>query len=32
MGWRITVVNPTGGAASGIKPEVWVVCVDAATP
>jgi hypothetical protein len=28
-GWRITVVNPTGGAASGVKPEVWVVC---ATP
>ena len=28
-GWRITVVNPTGGAASGIRPEVWVVCVDA---
>jgi hypothetical protein len=28
-GWRITVVNPAGGAASGIKPEVWVVC---ATP
>jgi len=28
-GWRITVVNPTGGAASGIKPEVWVVCVPA---
>jgi hypothetical protein len=28
MGWRITVVNPTGGgAASGIRPEVWVVCV-----
>jgi hypothetical protein len=26
-GWRITVVNPTGGAASGIRPEVWVVCV-----
>jgi hypothetical protein len=26
-GWRITVVNPTGGAASGIKPEVWAVCV-----
>jgi hypothetical protein len=26
-GWRITVVNPSGGAASGIKPEVWVVCV-----
>lgn len=31
MGWRITVVNPTGGAASGIRPEVWAVCVDAAT-
>jgi hypothetical protein len=28
-GWRITVVNPTGGAATGIKPEVWAVC---ATP
>jgi hypothetical protein len=28
-GWRITVVNPAGGAASGIKPEVWVVCVAA---
>ena len=26
-GWRITVVNPTGGATTGIKPEVWVVCV-----
>jgi hypothetical protein len=26
-GWRITVVNPAGGAASGIKPEVWVVCI-----
>jgi hypothetical protein len=26
-GWRITVVNPTGGAASGVKPEVWVVCI-----
>jgi hypothetical protein len=26
-GWRITVVNPTGGAASGIRPEVWAVCV-----
>ena len=25
-GWRITVVNPIGGAASGIRPEVWVVC------
>jgi hypothetical protein len=28
-GWRITVVNPTGGATTGIRPEVWVVCVDA---
>jgi hypothetical protein len=28
-GWRITVVNPIGGSASGIRPEVWVVCVDA---
>ena len=26
-GWRITVVNPAGGAVSGIRPEVWVVCV-----
>jgi hypothetical protein len=25
-GWRITVVNPTGGAATGIKPEVWAIC------
>ena len=28
-GWRITVVNPTGGATTGIRPEVWVVCVPA---
>jgi hypothetical protein len=28
-GWRITVVNPTGGAASGIRPEVWAVCAPA---
>ena len=26
-GWRITIVNPAGGAASGIRPEVWAVCV-----
>lgn len=26
-GWRITVVNPAGGAVSGVRPEVWVVCV-----
>ena len=30
-GWRITVFNPIGGAASGIRPEVWVVCVAAPT-
>lgn len=28
-GWRITVVNPTGGATTGIRPEVWAVCVPA---
>jgi hypothetical protein len=28
-GWRITVFNPTGGAATGIRPEVWAVCVPA---
>ncbi|MEY2515398.1 MAG: hypothetical protein QOJ89_2756 [bacterium] len=28
-GWRITVVNPIGGSASGIRPEVWVICVAA---
>ncbi|MEY2515132.1 MAG: hypothetical protein QOJ89_2490 [bacterium] len=31
-GWRITVVNPIGGSASGIRPEVWVVCVAAPAP
>jgi hypothetical protein len=30
-GWRITVVN-SSGPATGIKPEVWVVCVNAPTP
>jgi hypothetical protein len=30
-GWRITVFNPIGGAASGVRPEVWVVCVAAPT-
>jgi hypothetical protein len=30
-GWRITVVNPAGGSPSGIRPEVWVVCVAAPT-
>jgi len=28
-GWRITIVNPAGGAVAGIRPEVWVVCVQA---
>ncbi len=28
-GWRITVVNPAGGSPSGIRPEVWVVCIAA---
>jgi hypothetical protein len=31
-GWRITIVNPAGGAAAGIRPEVWVTCVAAPTP
>jgi hypothetical protein len=31
-GWRITIVNPAGGDLTGIRPEVWVVCVDAPTP
>jgi hypothetical protein len=25
-GWRATVLNPSGGVTSGIRPEVWVVC------
>lgn len=28
-GWRITVINPLGGAAVSIRPQVWVVCVSA---
>ena len=28
-GWRITVTNTTGGATTGIRPEVWVSCVPA---
>jgi hypothetical protein len=31
-GWRITIVNPVGGDPTGIRPEVWVVCVNAPTP
>lgn len=30
-GWRITVTNTTGGVTTGIRPEVWVICVPAAT-
>jgi hypothetical protein len=26
-GWRITVLNIPGGVTTGIRPEVWVVCV-----
>jgi hypothetical protein len=25
-GWRITVDNPAGGVAAGIRPEVWAIC------
>jgi hypothetical protein len=25
-GWRITVLNPAGGATTGIRPEIWVIC------
>jgi hypothetical protein len=31
-GWRITVINVAGGVTTGIRPEVWVVCVPAPTP
>jgi hypothetical protein len=30
-GWRITVFNPTGGATTGLRPTVWVVCAAAPT-
>jgi hypothetical protein len=29
LGWRITVQNPAGGVTVGIRPTVWVVCVNA---
>lgn len=29
LGWRITVENPPGGVNAGIRPTVWVVCVNA---
>jgi hypothetical protein len=28
-GWRVTVTNLAGGVTTGIRPEVWVVCVTA---
>jgi hypothetical protein len=28
-GWRVTVTNLPGGVTTGIRPEVWVVCVAA---
>jgi hypothetical protein len=28
-GWQLTVLNPAGGVTTGIRPEVWVVCVPA---
>jgi len=28
-GWRLTVFNPTGGAAQTLTPTVWVFCVPA---
>ena len=31
-GWRITVVNPAGGVTTGIRPEVWAICVPAIAP
>ena len=27
LGWRITVLNPAGGITTGIRPEVWVICL-----
>lgn len=28
-GWRLTVFNPAGGVAAGLRPQVWVICTDA---
>jgi hypothetical protein len=28
-GWKATMFNPPGGDVSGIRPDVWVVCVPA---
>jgi len=25
-GWRTSVLNPTGGTTTGLRPEVWVIC------
>ena len=27
LGWRITVKNLVGGVTTGIRPEVWVICL-----
>jgi hypothetical protein len=27
-GWRLTVVNLPGGATTGIRPQVWAVCIN----
>jgi hypothetical protein len=29
QGWRGTVVHNAGSAATGIRPEIWAICVDA---
>jgi hypothetical protein len=29
LGWRGTVQHNAGSAATGIRPEIWVICVDA---
>jgi hypothetical protein len=31
-GWRITVLNISGGVMAGIRPEVWVACVPLPAP
>ena len=28
-GWRVTVVNPAGGATTGLRPEAWASCLPA---
>jgi hypothetical protein len=29
LGWRGTVVHNAGSGATGIRPEIWAICVDA---